>query len=125
MGTLEGKVALVTGAASGIGLACVARFVREGARVVGLVEGGVARLVRALGGSGLRVRWGLGTFRIRLRLVLGVCKGRREHQRAAKQRKAQLLAHSDSLLPKDRYHCKSDSIRGTVAIPQMPGVPQS
>jgi NAD(P)-dependent dehydrogenase (short-subunit alcohol dehydrogenase family) len=36
MGTLEGKVALVTGAASGIGLACVARFVREGARVVGI-----------------------------------------------------------------------------------------
>ena len=29
-------MALVTGAASGIGLACVARFVREGARVVGL-----------------------------------------------------------------------------------------
>jgi NAD(P)-dependent dehydrogenase (short-subunit alcohol dehydrogenase family) len=36
MGSLEGKVALVTGAASGIGLACVARFVRDGARVVGL-----------------------------------------------------------------------------------------
>jgi NAD(P)-dependent dehydrogenase (short-subunit alcohol dehydrogenase family) len=36
MGSLEGKVALVTGAASGIGLACVARFVQEGARVVGL-----------------------------------------------------------------------------------------
>jgi NAD(P)-dependent dehydrogenase (short-subunit alcohol dehydrogenase family) len=36
MGTLEGKVALVTGAASGIGLACVTRFVQEGARVVGL-----------------------------------------------------------------------------------------
>ena len=36
MGALAGKVALVTGAASGIGLACVARFVREGARVVGL-----------------------------------------------------------------------------------------
>jgi len=36
MGSLEGKVALVTGAASGIGLACVARFVHEGARVVGL-----------------------------------------------------------------------------------------
>jgi NAD(P)-dependent dehydrogenase (short-subunit alcohol dehydrogenase family) len=36
VGSLDGKVALVTGAASGIGLACVARFVREGARVVGL-----------------------------------------------------------------------------------------
>jgi NAD(P)-dependent dehydrogenase (short-subunit alcohol dehydrogenase family) len=36
MGSLEGKVALVTGAASGIGLACVTRFVHEGARVVGL-----------------------------------------------------------------------------------------
>ena len=33
---LDGKVALVTGAASGIGAACVARFVREGARVVGV-----------------------------------------------------------------------------------------
>ena len=33
---LDGKVALVTGAASGIGFECVARFVRDGARVVGL-----------------------------------------------------------------------------------------
>ena len=33
--SLDGKVALVTGAASGIGLACVQRFVAEGARVVG------------------------------------------------------------------------------------------
>ena len=33
---LENKVALVTGAASGIGHACVARFLGEGARVVGI-----------------------------------------------------------------------------------------
>jgi len=33
---MDGKVAVVTGAASGIGLACVSRFASEGARVVGL-----------------------------------------------------------------------------------------
>ena len=36
MGSLDGKVALVTGAASGIGLACVTRFRAEGARVAGI-----------------------------------------------------------------------------------------
>jgi NAD(P)-dependent dehydrogenase (short-subunit alcohol dehydrogenase family) len=36
MGRFEGHVALVTGAASGIGLACVQRFASEGARVVGI-----------------------------------------------------------------------------------------
>src|SRR4051794_4753603 len=36
MGRLDGKTALVTGAASGIGLACVSRFAAEGAQVVGV-----------------------------------------------------------------------------------------
>lgn len=36
MGRLEGKVAVVTGAASGIGAACALRFAQEGARIAGI-----------------------------------------------------------------------------------------
>lgn len=36
MGRLDNKIAVITGAASGIGLACARRFVAEGASVIGL-----------------------------------------------------------------------------------------
>lgn len=53
MGTLDGKIALVTGAASGIGRAITGRFVAEGAKVVaGDIDGpGLDRLGSALGGA--------------------------------------------------------------------------
>src|SRR3974390_260270 len=48
---LEGKIAVVTGGASGIGLATVRRFVAEGARVmIGDVDGdAVAKVTKELG----------------------------------------------------------------------------
>ena len=36
MGRLEGKVAIITGAGSGVGQACMLRFATEGAKVVGV-----------------------------------------------------------------------------------------
>jgi NAD(P)-dependent dehydrogenase (short-subunit alcohol dehydrogenase family) len=53
----EGKVALVTGAASGIGRATVARLVAEGARVVAgdVVAEGLAETAQAAGGTVVEV----------------------------------------------------------------------
>jgi NAD(P)-dependent dehydrogenase (short-subunit alcohol dehydrogenase family) len=51
MGQLDGKVAVITGGESGIGLASAQLFVREGARVhlVGIQEGKLAEAVEQLG----------------------------------------------------------------------------
>lgn len=58
MGSLEGKVALVTGAASGIGRGIARRYVREGARVVAadISLDGVTALASELGPALLPIR---------------------------------------------------------------------
>jgi len=51
-GLLEGKVAVITGAGSGIGQMCAAVFVNEGARVLAAdISGGQVETAAALGSS--------------------------------------------------------------------------
>lgn len=56
MGMLDGKVAVVTGAASGIGRACATRFATEGATVVAvdIAEEAVRAVAADLGGTAVR-----------------------------------------------------------------------
>ena len=54
MGQVDGKVAIVTGGASGIGAACATTLAREGAKVVvtDLDDAGGRRVVEQIGGAG-------------------------------------------------------------------------
>src|ERR1700738_2120810 len=54
MGQMQGKVAIVTGGASGIGAACAATLAREGAKVVvtDLDDAGGEAVVDGIGSSG-------------------------------------------------------------------------
>lgn len=56
-GSLDGKIALVTGAARGIGASIAATLAREGARVIGVdhpsAEGGLGETMARIGGVGL------------------------------------------------------------------------
>jgi NAD(P)-dependent dehydrogenase (short-subunit alcohol dehydrogenase family) len=58
MKRLEGKIAIVTGAAGGIGTATVRRFVQEGAIVIAadILEEGVRKVVSDLGDRGVAIR---------------------------------------------------------------------
>src|SRR5277367_2467067 len=58
MGSLEGKIAVITGASSGIGLASAKRFTAEGAQVVitGRRQAELDQAVQAIGGDVLAVQ---------------------------------------------------------------------
>jgi glucose 1-dehydrogenase len=75
MARLSGKIAIVTGAARGIGLACARRFITEGAKVVlaDIDERGAAE-TKHFGGSAHFVRCDVGEAKDAANLIAESCK---------------------------------------------------
>ena len=79
MGRLQGRVAIVTGGASGIGAACARRLAQEGAQVVvaDIFEEGARRLALELqqaGGAALAVQVDIGE-ETSVRAMIARCRG--------------------------------------------------
>jgi glucose 1-dehydrogenase len=75
MGKLAGKIAIVTGAARGIGLACAKRFIAEGAKVVlaDIDERGALE-AKHLGGEARFVRCDVGEAKDAANLIAETCQ---------------------------------------------------
>lgn len=109
----EGKVALVTGAAGGIGEAVARGFAREGARLIlwDTDEDGLAQVAASIGREGAQ----LGALSVNVAIYNDVVKGIEEVQR--RLGRVDLLAHCAGVMsPFDIEDCNVDEWERTISI---------